>query len=153
MAVAQAEDLVRKYYAVTDELGLDPTADLMRLEDVAISQELDVQRRSFQDWRNAGWIQKGRTKVLEVAAQSVNLDNSDPATGRVPTVMVDACYDVTAVDVVDPAGTSVVLADRPDRAWVRFTVSNHSWDTDPENAWRVSIALDQREQEPCEPAS
>ena len=51
--------------------------------------------------------------------QSVNLDNSDPKAGKVPTVQIDVCYDVSDVDVLDANGKSVVSPDRPDTGWIR----------------------------------
>jgi len=80
---------------------------------------------------------------------SVNLDNSDPAAGRVPTVQVDVCFDVTGVDVRDGSGSSVVPAGRPVTGWIRHTVSNYSWETDPTGGWRVSTSVDLK-RPPCE---
>ena len=66
--------------------------------------------------------QTGETKVVELKVQSVNLDNSDPKAGKVPTVQIDVCFDVSDVDVVDADGKSVVSPDRPDTGWIRFSV-------------------------------
>ncbi|WP_448071097.1 hypothetical protein [Georgenia yuyongxinii] len=135
-----------------DQLGLDPSVPLTALDDVAISKDLSVRQRQFERERRDGWIQTGETEIVELKVQSVNLDNSDPAAGLVPAVQVDVCVDVTEVDVRDASGISVVRADRPDTNWTRHTVSNYSWDTDPEGAWRVSTSVD-LEQAPCEPAA
>ena len=62
----------------------------------------------------------------------MNLDNSDPKAGKVPTVQIDLCFDVSEVDVVDANGKSVVSPDRPDTGWIRFLVSNYEWDADPD---------------------
>ena len=72
----------------------------------------------------------------------MNLDNSDPQAGKVPTVQIDLCFDVTDVDVVDAQGKSVVKTDRPDTGWIRFLVSNYHWDDDPDGGWRVASSQD-----------
>lgn len=152
LAAANAEALVRDYYRVIDQLGLDPSVPLTALEDVAISKDLDSWQRQFERARRDGWTQTGETKLVEVDVQSVNLDNSDPAVGLVPAVQVDVCFDVTNVDVRDASGTSVVTADRPVTGWIRHTVSNYSWEDDPSGGWRVSTSVD-LEQAPCAPVT
>ena len=63
--------------------------------------------------------------------QSVNLDNTDPQAGQVPTVQIDVCYDVSGVDVLDKDGKSVVTPDRPETGWVRYSVANYQWKEEP----------------------
>lgn len=148
MAADRAEVLIRDYYELLDELGANPSGELSRLEDVAISKDLDVRRNQFTRWQRDGWVQSGSTKIAELEVTSVNLDNSDPSTGRVPAVQIDVCFDVSDVDVVDRSGASVVTAERPETGWIRHTVSNYSWDTDPLDGWRVSTSVD-LEEAPC----
>ena len=105
--------------------------------------------RQFERNRRDGYVQTGTTRLAKIEVPSVNLDNSDPATGRVPAVQVDVCFDVTGVDVLDASGASVVTAERPGTGWIRHTVSNYSWDTDPTGGWRVSTSVD-LERAPCE---
>ena len=151
LAAADAEALIREYYEVIDQLGRDPSVPLTALDAVAISKDLDSWQRQFERARRDGWVQTGQTKLVEIDVQSVNLDNSDPAAGRVPAVQVDVCFDVTDVDVRDASGSSVVTADRPDTGWIRHTVSNYTWENDSSGGWRVSTSVD-LEQPPCGPA-
>ena len=72
----------------------------------------------------------------------MNLDNSDPQAGTVPTVQIDLCFDVSDVDVVDSEGTSVTNPDRPDTGWIQFLVSNYDYVADPETGWRVASSKD-----------
>ena len=65
-----------------------------------------AQQRLFKKERRQGLVQTGQTRIAELQVQSVDLDNSDPKAGRVPTVQVDVCYDVSDVDMVD-AGRQV----------------------------------------------
>ena len=151
-AAERAEALIREYYATTDAIGTDPAADLAQLGNIAISKDLAALEALYADWRANGWVQHGELRVLAVDTVSVNLDNSDPTVGRVPSVEIEVCYDVTDVDVVDGTGASVVTDDRPDRLWVRHVVANYSWDTEPETAWRVASSVDLPEKTPCDPA-
>ncbi|WP_336706495.1 hypothetical protein [Oerskovia sp. USHLN155] len=148
-ASANAEALVNEYYAVLDRFGARPATDAAELESVAIDKDLDVRESQFSSWARDGWTQTGSTRLSVVEVQSVNLDNSDPSAGRVPTVEVDVCFDVSGVDVVDGSGISVVTVERPDTGWIRHTVSNRTWESDPVDGWRVSTSVD-LEQPPCE---
>ena len=136
------------YYALTDLLLQDDAVSLDRLEEVAISTQLSAQKNFLTTERAAGTQQRGDTKIVETKVQSVNLDNSDPKAGRVPSVTIDVCWDVSEVDVVDASGKSMVPADRPDRGWTRLTVANYTWDNDPDTGWRVAGGED-LEKSPC----
>ncbi len=115
---------------------------------MAISTELAAQQNLFKRERKQGLHQVGETKIAELDVQSVNLDNSDAKAGKVPTVQIDLCFDVSDVDVVDANGKSVISPDRPDTGWIQFLVSNYQWDTDPDGGWRVASSQD-IERAPC----
>ncbi|QIK75698.1 hypothetical protein [Nocardioides piscis] len=137
------------YYAIRNQLRRDPTQPLSRLKSVAISTELTTQQTLFKRERKQGLHQTGETKVVELQVQSVNLDNSDPQAGKVPTVQIDVCFDVSGVDVLDADGKSVVAPERPDTGWIRYSVANYQWDSDPDGAWRVAASQD-IERTPCD---
>ncbi|MCB0992997.1 MAG: hypothetical protein KDB16_18610 [Acidimicrobiales bacterium] len=147
-AASAAEVAVGDYYALTDLLLQDDAVSLDRLKEVAISTQLSAQKNFLMTERAAGTQQRGDTKIAETKVQSVSLDNSDPKAGRVPSVTIDVCWDVSAVDVVDASGKSMVPADRPDRGWTRLTVANYTWVTDPDTGWRVAGGED-LEKTPC----
>jgi hypothetical protein len=149
VAAEAAEEKVRQYYDVRDQLGLDPTSPLGLLRQVATSIELEAQERLFRKERSRGLVQTGHTRIAELVVQSVDLTNSDPEAGQVPTVQVDVCYDVTDVDVVDGEGESTVNPDRPETGWIRYFVSNYEWATDPSGAWRVATS-ESLERAPCD---
>jgi hypothetical protein len=149
IASRAASAVLRKYYDVRNQLRQDPAQPLKLLEDVATSTELAAQQNLFKKEREQGLHQVGTTKVAELEVQSVNLDNSDPKAGKVPTVQIDLCFDVSQVDVVDANGKSVISPDRPDTGWIQFLVSNYQWDTDPDGGWRVASSQD-LERTPCE---
>lgn len=141
-AAANAEDAVRAYFKAVDELQQDPNKDLEGLSKVAVGVQLNAQNLSLEQLRKAGRHQTGDTVIAEVKVQSVSLDNSDPKAGKVPTVTVDACWDVGDVDVVDKNGKSVVSPDRPDDGWTRFTVANYHWSKNPSGGWRIANGQD-----------
>jgi hypothetical protein len=148
LAAANAESLVRDYYAVTDGVAQDPSGSLAKLKTVATSVNLTVQQTEYRRWRDDGLRQTGATSIAALEIQDVDLDNTDPSQGVVPTVQVDVCYDVADVDVVDEDGESVVGPDRPARGWERLWVSNYDYDDDPDGAWRVADGKT-LEREPC----
>jgi hypothetical protein len=141
-ASVAATAVLLKYYDVRNKLRRDPDEALTLLDSVAISTELAAERNLFKKEREEGLHQIGETKVAQLEVQSVNLENSDPKSGKVPTVQIDLCFDVTDVDVVDAKGKSIVKPDRPDTGWIRFLVSNYRWDDDPDGGWRVASSQD-----------
>lgn len=148
LATRTAEAKLREYFVVRNELRKDPSQSFSPLKEVAISTELTAQQRVFKNARRDGVHQTGDTEIAELKVQSVNLDNSDPKAGRVPAVLIDVCYDVSGVDLIDEDGKSVVRADRPSTGWIRYTIANFEWDSDPDGAWRVASSQD-IEQTPC----
>ena len=149
LASEAASATLRKYYDVRNQLRQNPRRPLSLLDQVAISTELAAQKNLFNMERKQGLHQVGATKVAEIEVQSVNLDNSDPKAGKVPTVQIDLCFDVSKVDVVDADEKSVISLDRPDTGWIQFLVSNYEWETDPDAGWRVASSKD-IERTPCE---
>ena len=149
LASEAASSVLRKYYAVRNELRQEPNLPLKRLGSVAVSSELAAQQNLVKNEREAGYRQVGDTKVAQFKVQSVDLDNSDPNAGKVPTVQIDVCADVSDVDFVDARGESVISPERPDSGWIRFLVSNYEWDANPDGGWRVASSQD-LEREPCD---
>ncbi|GAB3769985.1 hypothetical protein GCM10027600_25540 [Nocardioides ginsengisegetis] len=121
------------------------------LASAATSSQLAAQRRLVSTERSKGLHQVGDTRVAELTVQTVNLDNSDPAAGKVPTVTIDVCWDVTDVDIVDATGKSVVSPGRPSTGWTRYTVANYHWAKNPSNGWRIATGQDLK-QTPCAPS-
>lgn len=121
---------------------------LNKLSTVATSTQLSAEETLLRSQRSKGLRQIGDTTVARVKIQTVNLDNSDPAAGKVPTVQVDVCWDVTKVDVVDKNGKSVVSPSRPDTSWTRYTAVNYHYSTDPTRGWRIATGQDLK-QKPC----
>lgn len=147
-ATADATAAMTEYYSVLDELRADPSSDLKELETVAIGTQLNAVQTLVQRQRDQGQRQTGSTAIGELKVQSVTLDNSDPDAGKVPTVVIDVCWDVTKVDVLDKSGKSIVSPNRPNTGWTRYTVANYEYAADPTGGWRVATGQDLK-QTPC----
>jgi hypothetical protein len=147
-ATADATSTTRSYFAVVDDLRSDPTAGLKPLKSVATGAQLNAIQTLIRRQRSEGQHQTGTTAISELTVQSVNLDNSDPNAGKVPTVVIDVCWDVTKVDVLDESGESIVSPDRPDIGWTRYTVANYEYAADPTGGWRVATGQDLKKA-PC----
>jgi len=108
---------------------------------VASSTELTAQKNLLQNQRKGKLRQVGETKLVRVTVESVSLDNP-------VTALVDVCWDVSTVDIIDEDGKSVVTPDRKNVGWTRLTVTNTAWETAPADGWRVSGGSD-LDKEPC----
>ena len=147
-ATADATPAIRNYFTVLDDIRGDPAADLRQLRSVATSTQLNAVGTLIRRQRDEGQHQTGTTAISKLKVQSVNLDNSDPDVGKVPTVVIDVCWDVSEVDVLDKSGQSIVSPDRPDTGWTRYTVANYEYAADPSGGWRVATGQD-LEKTPC----
>lgn len=147
-ASADATEAVRNYFTVVDQLRSDAAAALKKLRSVATSAQLNAVETLIGRQREEGQRQTGTTAINELTVQSVNLDNSGPKADKVPTVVIDVCWDVSKVDVLDKSGKSIVSPDRPDTGWTRYTVANYTYAADPTGGWRVATGQDLK-QTPC----
>lgn len=141
-AAADAEATVRHYNDIVNRLGQDPASPLSLLNGVTTSIELQTTKKNFRERRAKDWLQKGDVVIRTVDVQDVRLHNASPRAGIVPTVVLDVCYDVTEVDVVDSNGKSVVTPDRPDQVTTRLLVSNYTYAKDERGGWRVASGRD-----------
>ena len=148
-AAEAATKTVHNYYATLDHLRQDHSKPMDALSKVETSTQLSADRHVLDGERSKKLRQVGDTEVADTSVESVNLDNSDPDAGKVPTVTVDVCWDVSEADLVDASGKSVVSPDRADIGWTRYIVANYHYRTDPLTGWRVASAQDLK-QPPCE---
>ena len=141
IAPEAASGMVRQYFETVGRVRQDPNSPASDLDAVASSTQLLAQKNLLKRQRADGLHQTGITKVVELNVQSVSLE--DPA-----TAVIDVCWDVSGVDVIDSSGKSVVSPERKDVGWTRFTVTNQQWEAAPTDGWRVSGGQD-LEKEPC----
>ena len=133
--------MVRQYFETVGQVRQAPKRPAAALDAVASSTQLTAQKNLLKSQRADGLHQPGMTQVVKLNVQSVSLD--DPA-----TAVIDVCWDVSGVDVIDRSGKSVVTPERKEVGWTRFTVTNDKWETAPADGWRVSGGSD-LEKEPC----
>lgn len=141
-AASAASAVVRSYYATLDQVRQQPATPLDALSTVAISVELSSLKTLVGSERTKGERQTGSTSIEKLEVESVNLDNSDPAAGKVPAVQIDVCWNVARVDIIDAAGQSVVSSGRRTVGWTRLTVANYRYPADPTSGWRVATSQD-----------
>lgn len=152
VAQQAATEVVRDYFATVDRLRQEPQRPLAELKKVAISGQLAAEEILTRNQRKVGNRQIGNSEVVHVVVQSVNLDNSNPDAGKIPTVQLDVCWDVSRVDILDRQGQSIITDERANRGWTRYTVANYSWKgAHPTVGWRVSNGRD-LEKAPCSAA-
>jgi hypothetical protein len=140
--------VVRRYFAVLDELRQRPDTPIRTLSNVATSSQLAAEQKLVRGERGKGLHQVGATRIADLKVQSVNLDNADPSAGKVPTVAIDVCWDVSSVDILDSNGHSVVAHGRANTGWTRYTVANYHWSQDPTHGWRIATGQDLKKS-PC----
>lgn len=141
IASEAASSMVRQYFETVGQVRQNPQRPASDLDAVASSTQLTAQKNLLKSQRADGLHQTGMTQVVKLNVQSVSLD--DPA-----TAVIDVCWDVSGVDVIDRSGKSVVPPERKEVGWTRFTVTNDRWETAPDDGWRVSGGSD-LEKEPC----
>lgn len=147
-AAAHASSVLHKYFAVLDQVRGDPSISLSALATVTTSTQLTSETHLVSAERSRGLHERGATSIRRLTVQSVNLDNSAPAAGRVPTVTIDVCWDVSHADLLDKNGRSAVSPTRANRGWTRYTVANYHWKANPSGGWRIASSQDLR-QKPC----
>lgn len=136
-----ASAVLREYFATVDLVRQDSSISSSELNAVASSTQLAAQQNLLKSQRADGLRQLGDTKVVELMVESISLDS--PA-----TALIDLCWDVRDVDIIDGDGKSVVAPERKDVGWTRYTVTNDKWDSAPDDGWRVSGGTD-LEKDPC----
>jgi hypothetical protein len=103
---------IARYWTVIDETASNPKTNLNLLATVARAQALAQWQSTLAGYRSKGWVQLGNSTVGDVVAHKVGKNH----------FTVSACRDVTAVDVVDGSGKSVVKDSRPERQRFTYTV-------------------------------
>jgi len=107
-----AEEAITEYWRVIDEAASNPTSSLNVLATVARSQALAQWQTTLGGYRSKSWVQRGSSTVEDAKATTEDGEG----------FTVTACRDVSAVDVIDDSGTSVVRSDRPDRQQFTYAV-------------------------------
>ena len=130
-ALAAATEAYARYLEVSDQILADGGASPDRLKTVSTLEWFEKQVPGFEDARDRGLRSVGSTTFDTVSLQQYDSKSVD----GIGIVRIYLCIDVSAVDVVDASGNSVVSDTRPDRSAVEV-----SFDTSEEGASIVLVA-------------
>lgn len=119
-AFAAAEATYRAYIDALNQVDLSDPATFEPVFRLTIGNANAGERQSFSEMHANQWAKTGTTVVTAVQSRSYT-----PPT----TVVIEACVDVSAVDVRDAQGNTLVAADRPPRQAIGVSVR-----ADPDSA-------------------
>jgi hypothetical protein len=142
--VVAAEGRYREFLQVVDTIGLAGFRDAAALRTVAVPPERTVQQLAVR--QSNGLRQQGRSRLSSLEVSSVVLN---PATGDYPAVVLQACLDVSGVDVVDRSGRSVVTRDRAERSRSTVTMYKYTKGTTGAEAGGWFVYQATARNEPC----
>ena len=147
IAAAAAKERYREFLRVSDTIGEGGYQSATPFDAVSVVPERAFQESSFRQSREVpGARQIGASKIAALAVTSVDLT---PGADGYPKVVLQACVDVSGVDIVDANGTSQVSADRIDRS--KSTVTMFRYEPGTKGAetggWYVYDATSKAE--PC----
>jgi len=108
-ALAAAEKAYAAYVRISDQILIDGGAHPERLQPITSAALYADELKGFQLTAKNGWHSTGGTTYDHFSLETYN--PRDPSS----VVVAYVCSDVSRVDVVDSAGTSVVSPDRPER--------------------------------------
>ena len=109
-ALAAAEEAYAAYVAMSDLIFVEGGANAERMTAVATGAFLEATLSSFNEVQANGLHSTGGTVFRDVSLQSYSPDSLSA-----DIVSVYVCEDISAVNVFDSAGQSIVSADRPDQ--------------------------------------
>ena len=137
-AISKAETALHEYFRVSDVSMQDP--ENFRVEDykkVAISSALIELQNGYNSQVAQDVRQIGGLVVDSVEDPKVDLTFKPKKTPpEIPNVIFTVCFDVSAVNVVDKDGKSIVPPGRPDRGMLRVGVANYEY---PDGPWLVDF--------------
>jgi len=119
-ALEAAVGLFGEYLAFADTTSPQEQLEGGRLEGFLASEALDESRESLQEWVDNGWSSSGHSSIDSPQLQSYRESQG------VAAVTFYLCEDLSAVDVVDGTGVSVVTPGRRDRLPLEVEVSGQS---------------------------
>jgi hypothetical protein len=120
-ALAAAEKAYADYLAMSDMIFRDGGKHPERLEAVATAAIVESESEAFAEVERNGWHAEGESKFDSVKLQSANYPSWSAT-----SITLYVCSDVSGLDVLDPAGVSVVAQDRPSRQPFQVTFVGNS---------------------------
>jgi len=140
-AAVAAEAVLRAYYRAFPVCMADPpNSSATCFDSVAIGTELINRRNALAAAQSMQTSADGTISVASVERYAVDLTSKlDETPPTVPTVTLRVCADVSAYNILDKDGKSIVPADRKPRSLVDVSVYNYKLpDT---SQWRVGYVV------------
>ena len=133
LAAAEAEERYREFLRIGDDVGQGGFVSADPFDAVTVLPERAYQETAFRNaQRTPGLRQIGTTQVASLSVTSVDLT---PEPGGYPEVVLQACLDVSGVDIVDSTGSSIVLPEREERS--KSTVTMYRYEPGTKGAEAV----------------
>lgn len=110
-ALAAAEQAYRDYYVVSDQILNEGGRDPERLLEVATREVFEFESESFATFSAEGYRSTGATTIDSAVLQAYEPNMQHPEV----IVTIYACVDVSATDVLDSEGRSIVKDGRQER--------------------------------------
>lgn len=124
LAAAAAQERYREFLRVGDEVGQVGFASAAPFDAVTVVPERAYQETALRNAQETpGLRQTGTTQVAALSVTSVDL-TAEP--GGYPKVVLQACLDVSGVDVIDGSGRSIVTPDREEQS--KSTVTMYQYE-------------------------
>ncbi len=130
-ALAAAEKAYAAYIATVDAILRDGGSSPERLQPLVAADLYERELAGFEEMSSKGWRGVGQRTFELTLQQYSNLD-----------IVVYSCENVSATDVVDSSGTSVVSGDRPDTYLFEVGISDESgrWLISSKEVWQGDSA-------------
>ena len=147
LAAAEAEQRYREFLRVDDEVGRGGYQSSDAYDAVSVAPERAYRETLFRNARQLNGARLVGSK--EVASLTVVALDLTPEPGGYPKVVLQACVDVSGIDVLDAEGRSLVSPDRLDRSKSIVTMYRYEPGTKGAEAggWYVYEATSKAE--PC----
>ena len=105
-AFAAAEATIRRYIDASNAVQLNDNASIEAFLALSTGTQHSFDQDRLENYRSKGYIVSGATRVIRVERDAVNTADE--------VVTLGICLDVSAVEVRDSSGNSVIAPDRPD---------------------------------------
>ncbi len=113
-AFAAAEATYRAYVDALNEVDLSDPATFEPVYAQTTGEALSSEKKGLTEYHSSGLRVSGKTEILLI--EGTRWDRTSGS------ITLDACTDVSAIDVVNAEGESQVSPDRPDIQTIRVTV-------------------------------
>lgn len=140
-AAVAAEEVLRAYYRAFPVCMSDPpNSKSTCFDSVAIGTELINRRNALASAQSMQTRAAGTIALSSVGRPAVDLTSKlDETPPTVPTVTFRVCVDVSAYNILDKDGKSIVPADRKPRSLIDVSVYNYKL---PDSSqWRVGYVV------------